>query len=132
MCCHCSLVLPTKVSTSYIDGRPGSSSCNLSSTSPVEFTSTCRASILARDVDTSHGDGQRSPSFYSESIPLHSAYANRHLIALGFYSMIFMASRPIRNAAYQTFLIQHIFVWFIIVPSLVIHRPQEQGWIWAG
>jgi hypothetical protein len=28
--------------------------------------------------------------------------------------------------------IQHIVVWFIIVASLVIHRPQLQGWIWAG
>lgn len=46
--------------------------------------------------------------------------------------MIGMASRPIRNRAYQTFLILHVTLWFIIVASLVIHRPQDQGWIWAG
>lgn len=46
--------------------------------------------------------------------------------------MITMASRPIRNRAYQTFLILHVTLWFFIVASLVIHRPQDQGWIWAG
>lgn len=49
-----------------------------------------------------------------------------------FLYMIIAASRSIRNRAYQFFLLQHIFLWFVIVASLVIHRPQEQGWIWAG
>lgn len=46
--------------------------------------------------------------------------------------MIVAASRTFRNAAYQFFLLQHILLWIMIVVSLIIHRPQEQGWIWAG
>lgn len=46
--------------------------------------------------------------------------------------MIVAASRSFRNRYYQFFLIQHVTCWFIIVAALVIHRPQKQGWIWAG
>lgn len=28
--------------------------------------------------------------------------------------------------------IQHVSLWFAIVGCLVIHRPEQQGWIWAG
>lgn len=46
--------------------------------------------------------------------------------------MILSASRLLRNRAYQFFLVQHVTLWFVIVASLVVHRPQDQGWIWAG
>ena len=46
--------------------------------------------------------------------------------------MIIAASRSFRNRYYQFFLMQHVFCWFVIIACLVIHRPQEQGWIWAG
>ena len=49
-----------------------------------------------------------------------------------FIYLVAMASRSIRNRAYQFFLIQHIVLWFVIVASLVIHRPQDQKWIWVG
>jgi hypothetical protein len=36
------------------------------------------------------------------------------------------------RANYTLRQIQHLTLWFVIVAALVIHRPQLQGWIWAG
>ncbi|KAL7411891.1 hypothetical protein BDY24DRAFT_342513, partial [Mrakia frigida] len=72
------------------------------------------------------------------NVPSSDPGPGRRYIAWGwaafalFIYMIIMASRSFRNRYYQFFLVQHVACWFIVIACLVIHRPQEQGWIWAG